>query len=158
MTEARRPLHLPVVVGLSAGVYAVSLAGVTALQSSHDRAVLAEHRPAADAVAALRATHDELDARLEHARHTYATAAAGYDALAMALGAFDGRLATVAGQVDAVRTAPLVLPGSGGSAGVSGGRVVIVRSAAAPLPPAPGAPAAAAPVAHTTTGGSAPPP
>ena len=46
MTEPRRPVHLAVLVGMSASAYAISLAGVAALQSDTDARVAADRAPA----------------------------------------------------------------------------------------------------------------
>lgn len=158
MTEVRRPLHLPVVIGISAGVYAISLAGVTGLQSGHDVALAAAHQPATQAVALLRGAHDDLDAQLARARAAYGAAAGRYGSLAAGLGSLDTRLADVAGQVEKVRRTPLGLPGAGQSGMRAGSTIIVVRpGAAAPIPVAPAAPAAPPPV-HATTGASGAPP
>ena len=49
---------------MTAGLYAVSLAGVTALQHDTDARLAAERAPASAAVEALRSAHDALDADL----------------------------------------------------------------------------------------------
>ena len=50
----RRPIHVVVAVGLTAGLYAVSLAGVTALQAMSDARLAEDRAPAADAIARLK--------------------------------------------------------------------------------------------------------
>ena len=50
VAEPRRPVHLAVVVGLSASAYAGALAGVTALQAAGDLEVGASNEPAVDAL------------------------------------------------------------------------------------------------------------
>ena len=62
MTEPRRPIHLAVFLGLSAGAYAVSLAGVTALQSQSEASVLADRTPTVSAIAEISARNDALEA------------------------------------------------------------------------------------------------
>ena len=61
---ARRPLHVAVMTGAAAGIYAASLAGVTALQASTDAGLAAEQQPVAAAIAEQRALHDGLDTAL----------------------------------------------------------------------------------------------
>ena len=63
MTESRRPIHLAVLVGVSAGAYAISLAGVTALQSTTDARIAAERAPADHAVDVMAVGHDRLSRR-----------------------------------------------------------------------------------------------
>ena len=66
----RRPLHLAVLVGASTALYAISLAGVTALQSSDDRRLIARQAPAA--------TRRRGSARVTMARGRLAAAAGAY--------------------------------------------------------------------------------
>ena len=65
MTDPRRPLHLAVMLGASAALYAGSMAGVALLQSDADRALTQRQAPAKDAVARLQDGHDRLDGRSE---------------------------------------------------------------------------------------------
>ena len=81
MTDARRPLHLAVMIGASTAIYAASVAGVTALQSNTDRALTLRQAPALDAVARLRVGHDRLESRIDGAAAAYERAARAYDAL-----------------------------------------------------------------------------
>lgn len=134
--EKRRPLHLGAVVGISAGVYAVSLAGVTGLQSSHDRALVSDAQPATSGVAALRAAHDRLTSDLQRASQDYTAAASGYQQLATEVGKLDRQVAGLAGSVQGISSGTQSL--SGGSGGglssiyVSSGGLPSV--AAAPRP------------------------
>ena len=137
--EARRPVHLAVVVGLSAGAYAASLAGVTALQAATDRDLAAANAPAVDTIATLTAEHDRLEARLAAAGTTYGTAATAYAEITDRLTALEGKLGKLASQVKKVegsaswvppavrmpsvsRAAPsrAAPPASNGSSGASG--------------------------------------
>ncbi len=61
MSDSRRPVHLAVLVGASASVYAISLAGVTALQSATDARLIAERAPADHAADVMARGHDELE-------------------------------------------------------------------------------------------------
>jgi hypothetical protein len=140
MADTRRPIHLGVIVGLSAGAYAVSLAGVTGLQSARDAATAAERAPASEAAARLDALHTDLERRVVAAGAAYDAAAAAYAELAAGLGTFDGRLQTLAGAVSAIEGTSVSLPTS----------VAVPHvSKAAPV-----ARAAAAPAVHGTTSAS----
>ncbi len=79
---ARRPIHVVVAVGLTAGLYAVSLAGVTALQAMSDERLAEDRAPAADAIARLKLSHDALDSRLTQLDGSYSAAAERYKAVA----------------------------------------------------------------------------
>ena len=111
MTEARRPLHLAVMIGASTAVYAASLAAVAAFQSADDRALALRQAPAADAVARLHAGHDRLEATIGQVSDAYDQAAGGYDALAPRLQAAEDALDALAGRVTAVGGAAQALPG-----------------------------------------------
>jgi hypothetical protein len=139
MTEGRRrPLHLVVLFGASAGAYAVSLAGVTAQQSQADAVVIAQRAPVAAAIDQAAAAHRALEGDLTTATRRYRDLAAGY---ARVVGELEGmERATDAVVVRAARVAD--------AAGSMPTRVA--------LPAVPAAPRAAvpAPVTHATTGGS----
>jgi hypothetical protein len=137
-TEVRRPVHLAVVAGISAGAYAVSLAGVTALQAAGDRQLSEWNAPAGDAIASISAEHDRLDARLTGAWAAYDAAAAAYAAAADRMTGVETRLGSLARQVKKVEgsaawvapalrlpsvsraAAPKSKPASNGSTGASG--------------------------------------
>ncbi|HSS36258.1 MAG TPA: hypothetical protein VLR93_08280 [Patescibacteria group bacterium] len=100
--EVRRPVHLAVAVGLSAGAYAAALAGVTALQSTADRDLAAARRPTSEAANHLAAEHDRIGERLTRAVATYDAAAAAYDDVSTRLGRLENGLHELAIQVKAV--------------------------------------------------------
>lgn len=81
-----RPYHLVVAIGTAAGVYALSLAAVTALQAGTDAEIQAERRPVAEAIAALRADNDALEHAVGRIEAGYTTAADAYAALAARIG------------------------------------------------------------------------
>jgi hypothetical protein len=110
MTEARRPVHLAVLLGASTAVYAVSLAGVTALQSSADQALVDGQAPAQAAAARLQDGHDRLEADLADAAARYAESAARYDALVGTMASMESSLEAYAGRVSAVTGAARALP------------------------------------------------
>jgi len=111
MTEPRRPVHLAVLLGASAGIYAVSLAGVAALQSTTDRALIDERAPLDAATTALSGGHDAVETDLEGAVRAYGDAAAGYDGLGPRLDEMETSLDALAGTVSRVTGAARTLPG-----------------------------------------------
>jgi hypothetical protein len=119
MADTRRPIHLGVVVGISAGMYAISLAGVTGLQSIQDARTAADRAPAADAAARLDAVNSDLETRLDAARTAFDSAAAAYSAAGDRLAAYEGRLKELAGTVTKIQGSSITLP-SGGLQRVSG--------------------------------------
>lgn len=113
--EPRRPVHLAVVVGLSAGAYAASLAGVTALQAASQRSLAADAAPAAAAIDQLRSHHDAMDTRLAAAAATYDRAAASYDQVSGDLAAYETQLGALAKQVARAKGSASWMPTSAGS-------------------------------------------
>jgi len=136
MTERRRPLHLAVTFGVSAVVYAVSLAAVTSLQADQDAATAAERAPALDALASLQVANDRLGSRVASAGSLYEAASDGYRRVTAGLDALDGRLDTLATSVAGIEGAAVALP------------------ARVPLPSVSRARTVSAPVVHATTSAS----
>jgi hypothetical protein len=114
MTEraSRRPVHLAVMTGAAAGVYAVTLAGVTGLQAGTDAVLAAARDPIAAAIAEQQAEHDRMEVSIEAASAAYAEAATRYAAVLEALGNHEGALAVLAGDVAAAEgsASKLVVP------------------------------------------------
>ena len=137
MTDARRPAHLAVLLGASAGIYAVTLAGVTALQSATDRTVMDERAPLGAATSTLAGGHDAVETDLERAARAYGAAVASYDRLGSRLDAMETSLDVLAGTVSQVSGAANALPGHVALPEVT--RAVTTK---------------AAPVSHATTGAS----
>ncbi|HYN47297.1 MAG TPA: hypothetical protein VER83_00435 [Candidatus Nanopelagicales bacterium] len=107
---ARRPVHVAVAIGVTAGLYAVSLAGVTGLQADTDARLAAERAPAAAAVDVLRTSHDRAEADLARIAAGYGDAATTYQQIAdsiasheAALGVLGERIAAVEGSAAALR-------------------------------------------------------
>jgi len=137
MADARRSTHLAVLIGASAGAYAVSLAAVTAFQSATDQAAIEDRRPLGAAATSLSRGHDALDGDLARAARAYGDAAARYDELAPRLDELESGLAALTGKVSAVSGAARSLPGHVALPTVT--RTVSSRPA---------------PVVHATTGAS----
>jgi hypothetical protein len=110
MTDARHPLHVGVYVGLSAGVYALSLAGVTALQARSEAAIAADRLPTAYAISQLAAQNDSLEANARRAGLAYGRAVGAYDRVGQAMAEIEGRLGELAETVQAVEGASRALP------------------------------------------------
>lgn len=110
MTEARRPLHVAVFLGVSAGAYAVGLAGVTALQAHSEAAVLVERVPTAQEIAAIGARQDALEAHADRAAAAYTRAAGAYDAVGQGLTDIEAQLSELADIVGTIEGAAQDLP------------------------------------------------
>ena len=142
MTDARRPLHLAVLVGVSTGTYAIALAGVTALQSASDAAIAADRAPYELAADRLAAGHDRVEAALEDAGRDYDLLASSYDGLAP-------RLVDMEASLQGLGDRAIRLSDSIGSlpSRVSVPRMPTIRSAPAPAK-------VSKPATHGTTGAS----
>ena len=101
-TATRRPIHVAVTVGVTASLYAVTLAGVTALQHDSDARLAAERAPASAAVEALQGANDALDADLAGLGPGYSDASAAYRTIAERIGAHESALASLGKRVAAV--------------------------------------------------------
>lgn len=110
MTDARRPLHLAVMLGASTALYAGSMAGVALLQSNADHTLTERQAPANDAVAGLHDGHDRLEAALGRAADAYDRAASQYDALAPRLTETEASLFDLAARVQTIGGAARALP------------------------------------------------
>lgn len=127
--SAKRPVHVAVTVGVTAGLYAVSLAGVAALQAGTDSRLSADRAPAAAAVATLREAHDVAEARLAQMESSFAAAASAYGEIAAGIGAHEKVLAGLGEQVAAVEgsAAALRVPTFASLPSVSSRTVVVGR-------------------------------
>jgi hypothetical protein len=110
MTELRRPLHLAVLAGLSAGAYAGSLALVTMLQSSADAALVAERVPVRAAADEIAASHDGLEAAVAAAANRYSRLAERYSGLLPAIAGIETSIDSLAETTAAVSDSTLSLP------------------------------------------------
>jgi hypothetical protein len=110
-TDSRRPVHLVVLVGVSASAYAISLAGVAMLQSTADRALIEDRAPVDAAARGVGSAHDALDQVVDDAARAYSASADRYSQLSDRLGDVERQLdalstsvATVAGAANALPT------------------------------------------------------
>jgi hypothetical protein len=136
-TDARRTIHLGVLVGVSTVGYAATLAGVTALQSASDRTVVSARAPALHAAAEIAEEHDDLGRALRAASDRYVGLADRYSDLEPRLDDLEGTLDDLGGTVERVTDSAAGLP---------------TRLALPQLRPAPAA--ASAPTTHAVTGAS----
>jgi hypothetical protein len=117
MTEDRRsvvsvPAHLGVILGLSTGAYALTLAAVTGFQSSAEAATRMERAPTIAAIGAMAADHDRLTVRLDAARAAYEAAAGGYGDAGLQVADLGARLDVLAAAVGEVSGTASSLPSS----------------------------------------------
>lgn len=112
MADKRRPLHLAVVVGVSASMYAVSLAAVTGLQSAQNAHIDADHAPVADVVDRLDAANNDLETRLGAAGAAFDASASAFSAVADRVARFEARLKVLAGTVATIHGSSVSLPSS----------------------------------------------
>ena len=96
MTRPRVPPHLGVLVGVAAGTYAITLAGVTALQSTADARLIAQRLPARQAAELAARRHERLERSLAAASDRYTTLADRYAISGGALQDLDAALEELA--------------------------------------------------------------
>ncbi len=138
MTETRRPLHLAVIVGMSASAYAISLAGFAALQSATDARVAADRAPTGEAAAALAIAHDQLEGSLDEASRAYLRSSERYARVGTGLQDMETSLDALGSRVEKVSGAAKALPGRVDLPRISTSTKVITRTR----------------VVHATTGAS----
>jgi hypothetical protein len=114
MTEILRrlPPHLAVFLGASTTGYALSLAGVTALQARAELDLAAARQPAILGVQAVAARPDALARSLAAADSHYQSDVAAYAAAGGRLAELDAALAALAGSVKAINGVTTTLPTS----------------------------------------------
>jgi hypothetical protein len=138
MTDKRRPVHLAVLVGMSASAYAISLAGVAALQSATDAQVAADRAPAGAAADALASGHDQLERSLDEASRAYVVSSERYARVGTGLVDMETSLDALGTRVEKVTGAAKALPGRVSLPTISSSARVITRTR----------------VVHATTGAS----
>jgi hypothetical protein len=104
------PAHVGVLVGLSTGAYALTLAGITGLQSSAEEVTRAARAPLVAAVGEMTTQHDGLQARLDRARVAYEAAAGAYSDAGLAVASLEARIADLAAAVAEVSGTASSLP------------------------------------------------
>lgn len=112
LRSLRIPAHVVVLMGLSAGAYAISLAGVTGLQSTTEAALAAARVPAIAAIEISQQEHARLEQRLETARKAYEAAAAAYAATGDGVSTMESMLGELAGLMTEINGSAASLPSS----------------------------------------------
>ena len=117
MTDPRRlaialPAHVGVILGLSTGAYALTVAAVTGLQASAEATARAERAPTIAAIDVMTGGHDQLAARLEAARSAYEAAAGAYSTAGLQVADLEARLKALAAAVTEVSGSAAGLPSS----------------------------------------------
>ena len=144
--DPKRPYHVPIAVGLTTGVYAMSLLAATSLQVQHDRALIADRAPVQAAIEALDVHHDRMESGLQRAGLQYQDGTTGYDALASRLAELHARMDVVDKKVAAVERISTSLPTelflpsmprTSSRGGSSGGTTKSSGTKTVRLPPAP---------------------
>ena len=93
MAETRRPIHLGIAVGVSASLYAVSLAAVTGLQSAQNAQIDRTRTPRSRTRSTgSTAPNADLEARLEAARAAFDASATAFSDVAGQVPGFETRL------------------------------------------------------------------
>lgn len=105
-----RRVDVPVLVGLSTALYAVSLAGVTGLQASQDAAARARTAPLASAVSAAQRDREALELAVRAAGSAYNQDAAAYADARQRIDQLASEIAALAATVQAVRGSAAQLP------------------------------------------------
>ena len=135
--DPRRVLHIGVLVSVSSVAYAVALAGVTTIQSTADRALIAARGPIDRVAGDLALQHDLLERAVGDSASRYAEIQDRYSRLGLAIGDLESNLDDVATVTQRINNSAARLP---------------TRVA---LPTVRNAPAAArAPRVHAVTGAS----
>jgi hypothetical protein len=139
----KTPLHVPVALGVTAGLYAVSLSGVTALQSHADGALTVERRPLANAIAVLASNREQLEHELRATVRSLNGAASAYGTAVDGARSLEASIATLARQVHAATgaAAAAYIPTASGLPSTPRTATVVVS----------------APAVHATTGASGKP-
>ncbi|HYL41417.1 MAG TPA: hypothetical protein VET90_08920 [Candidatus Binatus sp.] len=123
----RVPAHICVMLGASTAAYAVTLAGVTALQAAGEAQLAADRGPAMASVQALGARNQALDAAVAGAGKRYDALASDYTQAGGQLTSLEASLARLAATVQSIDGVSRSMP-----AGVSLPKVTRVAAAAAP--------------------------
>jgi hypothetical protein len=152
-------------IGASAAVYAVTLAGVAAFQSHDDRALVAQDQPVSDAVAQRRAANDRLQATLAALDGQLTTLGASYAATGQSVSGYEAQLTALASLVSPIAGSATTTPAKVSLPTVSTTRVTTSTSSSsssssstASTSTAAAAPAAAAPAPTAKPAAAAPPP
>ena len=104
------PTRAGMLIGASAAIYAVTLAGVSVLQADSDAALAAQRQPYLDSVAAARSANDTLEAALTKVDGAARALAGDYAAAGQDITAYQARLDELAALVAQVQGSAAALP------------------------------------------------
>ena len=104
------PTRAGMLIGASAAIYAVTLAGVSVLQADSDAALAASRQPYLDALAAARSANDSLEAAIVKADGAAQALAKDYTAAGQDVTAYQARLDELAALVAEVQGSAAALP------------------------------------------------
>jgi hypothetical protein len=136
VADRRLPLHLAAFLGCSTGAYALTLAGVTAVQSATDSALERERAPLTRSLETIAADHDTLDRAIVELSDQYDRLTATYTGLGGVFDAYERGLDAVSGMASSITKSASSMP------------------TRVSLPSLRSAPRRAAPATHATTGAS----
>ena len=104
------PARAGMLIGASAAVYALALAGISGLQAEADAAVAAARAPFQDVLAQTRAANDELEARVLKADAEVRALTGTYGKVGTNIEAYQARLDSLAALVAEVQGSAAALP------------------------------------------------
>ena len=104
------PTRAGMLIGASAAVYAVTLAGVSVMQADADAAIAARRQPYLEAVAAARSANDALEAAVVRIDGEVRALADQYAAVGQDVAAYQARLDELASLVATVQGSAAALP------------------------------------------------
>ncbi len=104
------PARAGMLVGASAAVYALTLAGISGLQAETDASLAAARAPYQDVVAQTRAANDQLEARILKANAEVGALVATYGKVGTNVEAYEARLDSLAALVAEVQGTAAALP------------------------------------------------
>jgi len=153
VVERKRPYHVGVALGLTAGIYAGSLAAVSMLQFEHDRGLIADRQPVSDAIELLGRSHDQMAASLQRAGAAFTDASTRYGELATGLEALHADVVGLSDQLATInKLAAIDASGLGGAIRRGSSRLPIVSKS-----PSKSGSKSAPPPSNGTTGASGAP-
>lgn len=104
------PTRAGMLIGASAAIYAVTLAGVSVMQADSDAAVVARRQPYLEAVAAARSANDALEVAIVKADGAARALAGDYGAVSGDVASYQSRLDELAALVAEVQGSAAALP------------------------------------------------
>lgn len=104
------PARAGMLIGVSAAIYAVSLAGIAGLQAQDDAAAATRRVPYLDAIARARAANDRLEVAVASAETQLETLGTAYGQTGAALTVYEQRLDSLAALVSEVQGSAAALP------------------------------------------------